>query len=119
MFSSSADGSTPFAAVFFSGLVGGTLAAFLVTPMDVVKTRLQASYHPKQLPDAASASQQSYKGIRHCFISIYRTEGVASFFKGALQRCLVIAPLFGVSLLVYEAQQSFFTRKSPKPEGSS
>ena len=40
--------------------------------------------------------------------SIYRQEGPRAFFRGAMQRCLIISPLFGISMLVYEVQQMLF-----------
>lgn len=41
---------------------------------------------------------------------IWREDRVAGFFKGGLQRCMIVAPLFAISLVVYELQQHFVNR---------
>ena len=46
-------------------------------------------------------SEQSYRGIADAFKTILKTEGPTAFFKGALCRMIVIAPLFGIAQMVY------------------
>ena len=71
--------------------------------MDVViKTRLQTS----------RPGMPQYKGIADAARGILATDGPAAFFKGARQRALIIAPLFGIATLVYEAQQRYFSGNS-------
>jgi hypothetical protein len=72
-----------------AGFGAGALAALFVTPMDVVKTRLQT------LNDPQIKMSTIYR-------EIYREEGLKAFFKGSLQRCFIVASLFGISLKVYE-----------------
>jgi solute carrier family 25 aspartate/glutamate transporter 12/13 len=62
-------------------------------PILVIKTRLQT----RPAPGTAAVH---YRGIAHCAQEIYRNEGAKAFFKGAGQRCFIIAPLFGITLLV-------------------
>lgn len=76
---------------FVGGVVGGCVAAALVTPMDVIKTRLQLD--PNQT-------------IMSCFRAL-RLEGPEAFFKGIVPRCLIVSPLFGISLFFYEIQKKF------------
>lgn len=52
----------------------GMPAASLVTPADVIKTRLQV---------AARAGQTTYSGLVDCFWKILREEGPRAFWKGA------------------------------------
>lgn len=52
----------------------GVPAASLVTPADVIKTRLQV---------AARAGQTTYDGVIDCFRKILREEGFSAFWKGA------------------------------------
>lgn len=52
----------------------GVPAAGLVTPADVIKTRLQVK---------ARKGQQTYTGIIDCARKIYATEGGRAFWKGA------------------------------------
>ncbi|XP_052810720.1 mitochondrial glutamate carrier 1-like [Mya arenaria] len=78
---------------FISGCVAGSVASFSVNPFDVVKTRLQTLHKGK--------GELEYQGIADCFRKIYTNEGPKAFFKGALCRVLVIAPLFGIAQTVY------------------
>ena len=102
----------PLSVVFFSGLMAAMIGAILVTPMDVVKTRIQASPSPsvrlfhtyRYDPFVIEAFVFSYVPP-HCTRTIWTTEGPGAFLRGAIQRCLTISPLFGISLFVYEAQQ--------------
>jgi solute carrier family 25 aspartate/glutamate transporter 12/13 len=79
--------------LLLAGTLAGIPAAFLTTPMDVIKTRLQA---------APRAGERQYTGIRDCATNIYRNEGWQTLFRGSVARVLRIAPQFGVSLLAYE-----------------
>ena len=58
--------------------------------MDVVKTRLQVK---------PTEGQYVYKGWWDCAGRIRAEEGPRAFFKGSIQRCLIVAPLFGITLL--------------------
>jgi hypothetical protein len=79
------------AGAFFSGVLSGSTAAVLVTPADVVKTRLQAE-----------GGKDKYKNIPTCVRMTYAENGIKSMFKGAAGRAILIGPLFGVVLMVYE-----------------
>jgi len=78
---------------FISGCAAGSMAAFMVNPADVVKTRLQLVQKESSAP--------AYSGIPDAFKTILRTEGVRAFWKGGLCRMIVIAPLFGIAQMVY------------------
>jgi len=68
-------------------------SAVLVTPMDVVKTRLQVLKRMEGEP--------VYNGWFDAVRKIYRYEGMTAFFKGAATRAIVVAPLFGIAQMVY------------------
>ncbi|KAG7309310.1 hypothetical protein JYU34_005252 [Plutella xylostella] len=87
------DGATPFWWSFISGLTAGSIAAFLDTPVDVMKTRLQTI-------DKVGAAPK-YKGLVDCVKTTYKEEGFFAFFKGGGCRVMVIAPLFGIAQTVY------------------
>ncbi|KAL7749437.1 hypothetical protein RI367_004991 [Sorochytrium milnesiophthora] len=93
------DGGVDFQYVFGSGILAGWLAAAAVTPMDVIKTRLQAAPKP---------GQPVYSGILQCGRDIAHREGVRALFKGTLPRCMIVSPLFGITLFIYELQQRYF-----------
>ncbi|EDV49444.2 uncharacterized protein Dere_GG18553 [Drosophila erecta] len=86
-----ADGSGE--AVFYwsliAGLLSGMTSAFLVTPFDVIKTRLQAD------------SEKKFKGVMDCVNRTFTEGGVTAFFKGGLCRVMVLAPLFGIAQMFY------------------
>ncbi|KAH3681941.1 hypothetical protein WICPIJ_007103 [Wickerhamomyces pijperi] len=82
-----------------SGGLAGMPAAFLTTPFDVIKTRLQMV--PKK-------GETKYNGIIHAFKTILREEKFSSFFKGGGARVLRSSPQFGFTLAAYEIFQSLF-----------
>jgi solute carrier family 25 aspartate/glutamate transporter 12/13 len=94
-----ANGNIPISKVFLSSTVAGVIAASAATPMDVIKTRLQVKPKP---------GDPVYTGIADCFQQILSKEGKKAFFKGVVPRCLIISPLFGIALVVYEFQKKFF-----------
>ena len=68
-----------------------------VNPIDVVKTRLQTLKRAE--------GEQHYTGVRDAFTRIWQNEGIKAFFKGAMCRVMVIAPLFGMIQLIYSIVQ--------------
>ncbi|XP_015724001.1 calcium-binding mitochondrial carrier protein Aralar1 isoform X1 [Coturnix japonica] len=82
-----------------AGAIAGVPAASLVTPADVIKTRLQV---------AARAGQTTYSGVIDCFGKILKEEGPSAFWKGAAARVFRSSPQFGVTLVTYELLQRWF-----------
>uniref|UniRef100_UPI003AB010E0 electrogenic aspartate/glutamate antiporter SLC25A12, mitochondrial-like isoform X2 n=1 Tax=Centroberyx gerrardi TaxID=166262 RepID=UPI003AB010E0 len=82
-----------------AGAIAGIPAASLVTPADVIKTRLQV---------AARAGQTTYSGVTDCFRKILKEEGFRAFWKGAGARVCRSSPQFGVTLVTYELLQRWF-----------
>ncbi|KAH8354357.1 hypothetical protein KR084_009008, partial [Drosophila pseudotakahashii] len=80
-------------AVFYwslmAGLIGGMTAALTVTPLDVIKTRVQGD------------SEKEFNGIVDCVQKTLKREGITAFFKGGLCRIMVVAPLFGIAQMFY------------------
>ncbi|RMD39709.1 hypothetical protein DV735_g5424, partial [Chaetothyriales sp. CBS 134920] len=76
-----------------AGAIAGMPAAYLTTPFDVIKTRLQVE---------ARKGDTTYNGIRDCARKIYRDEGFRAFFKGGPARILRSSPQFGFTLAAYE-----------------
>uniref|UniRef100_A0A8C1R913 Solute carrier family 25 member 13 n=1 Tax=Cyprinus carpio TaxID=7962 RepID=A0A8C1R913_CYPCA len=68
------DGRVGPGRLLLAGVLAGMPAASLVTPADVIKTRLQV---------AARAGQTTYNGLIDCFWKILREEGPRAFWKGA------------------------------------
>jgi solute carrier family 25 aspartate/glutamate transporter 12/13 len=76
--------------IFISGMIAGIPAAYLVTPADVIKTRIQTN------------KLHYYKNIYDCINKIYKNEGFKAFWKGGLWRVLRSSPQFGITLYLYE-----------------
>ena len=69
------DGHLGPAQLFTAGFIAGVPAAGLMTPADVIKTRLQVM---------AREGQATYSGIADCAAKLWRMEGPRAFWKGAL-----------------------------------
>ncbi len=94
-----ANGHNNATTLFISAMTAGVPAAALVTPADVIKTRLQV---------AARAGQTTYAGVTDCYRKLLREEGWKSLWKGAGARVFRSSPQFGVTLLTYEMLQRLF-----------
>lgn len=73
--------------------VAGAIAAIIMTPIDVVKTRI--------MTQRAGAAQ--YSGIVGTLRKIVAEEGAGTLMKGVIPRVVFLAPLAGVTFSVYEA----------------
>ncbi len=74
---------------FMAGLFAGIPAAFICTPADVIKTRMQSNLY---------SNMSIYNISKNIFIN----EGFKAFFKGSGWRVLRSGPQFGFTLLMYE-----------------
>jgi solute carrier family 25 (mitochondrial S-adenosylmethionine transporter), member 26 len=72
----------------------GAIAAVIMTPVDVVKTRLMT----QRAGDIAR-----YTGIVGTLRRIIAEEGAATLMRGVIPRILFLAPLAGITFSVYEA----------------
>ncbi|KAK7891371.1 hypothetical protein WMY93_023334 [Mugilogobius chulae] len=90
---SDAQSRAPFWQSFVAGCMAGSIAAVAVTPLDVIKTRIQTLQKGE--------GEDTYRGIIDCTRRIMKREGPSAFLKGAACRALVIAPLFGIAQGVY------------------
>nr|XP_032513147.1 calcium-binding mitochondrial carrier protein Aralar1 isoform X1 [Danaus plexippus plexippus] len=82
-----------------AGAIAGVPAASLVTPADVIKTRLQV---------VARSGQTTYNGVIDATRKIYAEEGARAFWKGAVARVFRSSPQFAVTLVTYEILQRLF-----------
>ncbi|CAO4368084.1 unnamed protein product [Caenorhabditis nigoni] len=93
------DGMNSPGSLFCSAFIAGVPAAGLVTPADVIKTRLQV---------AARAGQTTYNGVIDCARKLLKEEGPMSLWKGTAARVCRSSPQFAVTLLTYEVLQRLF-----------
>lgn len=97
-----------------AGAIAGMPAAYLTTPADVIKTRLQVE---------ARKGDATYANIRDCARKVFRDEGFKAFFKGGPARILRSSPQFGFTLAAYEVLQNALPfpgdhDDKPTPRGS-
>jgi len=83
---------------FLSGAAAGTLAATLVTPMDVVKTRVQAVVEKPKSDHASKAKINSFTMARR----IWAKEGFGALFTGLGARLIRVPPACAIMISSYE-----------------
>lgn len=88
--------------------LSGFFASILSLPFDFIKTRLQ-----RQRPDLNLSNNNQiikpYKGIMDCFITVFKTEGFLTFYKGFPIYYLRIAPHAMLTLLISTSLNRVFS----------
>jgi len=97
--------------VFLSGLAAGaTEAVLVVTPMEVVKIRLQAQVHslsdPLEIP--------KYRNAAHAAFTIVREEGVGALYRGLVLTAARQASNQAVSFTAYTYLKQLVSRLQPE-----
>jgi len=104
-------GKTSVGNIFIAGLGAGTTeAVFVVTPMEVVKIRLQAQQH--SLADPMEAPR--YRNAGHAVYTIIREEGVGTLYRGVSLTALRQATNQGANFTVYQEIKKFAHRMQPE-----
>jgi solute carrier family 25 (mitochondrial aspartate/glutamate transporter), member 12/13 len=87
---------------FVAGMIGGSIASWVTTPSDVIKTRLQVQ---RKEAGTGNAEGKKLPGLVDTFSDVIRNEGVRGLFKGSVPRVLRSGPQYGVMLLTYEVMK--------------
>eukprot|EP01137_Pigoraptor_chileana_P026836 Opistho-2@8703 len=108
-----ANGQVNTGRTFLAGTMAGvTEAVLVVTPMDVLKIRLQAQRHsladPHDIP--------KYRGMPHAFVTIVREEGPSALYKGVVPTVLRQASNQAVNFTAYQEIKKFWLARGDKKE---
>lgn len=89
------DGNLSVPRRLISGACAGMTATALTHPLDTVRLRLA-------LPNSG------YSGMSHAFVSMVRTEGVGSLYKGLIPTLVGIAPYAALNFASYDGLKRFY-----------
>jgi solute carrier family 25 aspartate/glutamate transporter 12/13 len=89
---------------FLLGSIAGAFGAFMVYPIDLVKTRMQNQR-------GASPGQRLYTNSIDCFKKVLRNEGVRGLYSGVLPQLVGVAPEKAIKLTVNDIVRGYFTDK--------
>lgn len=89
---------------FGLGSMAGAFGAFMVYPIDLVKTRLQNQR-------GADPGQRLYKNSIDCFRKVIANEGFRGLYSGVLPQLVGVAPEKAIKLTVNDLVRSHFTDK--------
>ena len=76
------------------GSISGSIGATSVYPLNLLRTRLQASGTP--------AHPYVYNGFRDVLIKTYKNEGLSGFYRGLVPTLAKVVPAVSISYLCYE-----------------
>lgn len=92
---------------FGLGSMAGAFGAFMVYPIDLVKTRLQNQR-------GAQPGQALYKNSIDCFQKVIRNEGFRGLYSGVLPQLVGVAPEKAIKLTVNDLVRGAMTDKTTK-----
>ena len=89
---------------FAAGAIAGTVAAAITCPFDVVKTRVHRDAMPCKLSLGPFVRREV--GLwTSTLTQISRVEGAGAFLRGVVPRCIIVSPLFAITMACYEQLQ--------------
>ena len=89
---------------FILGSLSGAFGAFMVYPIDLVKTRMQNQR-------GASPGSRLYDNSIDCFRKVVRNEGFRGLYSGVLPQLVGVAPEKAIKLTVNDLVRGSFTDK--------
>lgn len=92
---------------FGLGSIAGAFGAFMVYPIDLVKTRMQNQR-------GADPGQRLYNNSIDCFRKVIRNEGFRGLYSGVLPQLVGVAPEKAIKLTVNDLVRGWFTDKQGK-----
>ena len=76
---------------FVLGGISGSVGAFNVFPIDLIKTRMQ---------NQVSIKKKLYNNSCDCFIKIIRTEGLLGLYKGVVPNVVCVFPEKALKIMI-------------------
>lgn len=89
---------------FALGSLAGAFGAFMVYPIDLVKTRMQNQRK-------VAVGQQLYNNSIDCFRKVIKNEGALGLYSGVVPQLIGVAPEKAIKLTVNDLVRGFFTDK--------
>lgn len=106
------DGQVTAGANFLAGLAAGvTEAVAVVTPMEVIKIRLQAQHHSMADP----LDVPKYRNAAHALYTVVREEGVGALWRGVSLTALRQGTNQAANFTAYTEIKAFVQRRSDNP----
>jgi len=110
------DGVVTSQATFLAGLCAGvTEAVAVVTPMEVLKIRMQAQYH--SLSDPLDVPK--YRSAPHALITLVREEGLGALYRGVSLTALRQGTNQAVNFTAYTEFKEILQKLQPQYENSA
>ncbi|KAG8336856.1 hypothetical protein J6590_035557 [Homalodisca vitripennis] len=92
---------------FLAGSASGTIAAFITTPFDVVKTHQQIDIAAQIYKDE-EMQKKPKKSMFYWFRRMYAENGVRGLYTGLTPRVAKIAPACAIMVSTFEYGKNFF-----------
>ncbi|PSK51698.1 Succinate/fumarate mitochondrial transporter [Elsinoe australis] len=106
------DGSVSSRGTFLAGLAAGvTEAVAVVTPMEVIKIRLQAQHHSMADP----LDVPKYRNAAHALYTVVKEEGVGALYRGVSLTALRQGTNQAVNFTAYTELKAWIQARQPDP----
>jgi len=95
---------------FLGGGLGAMFGALITSPLEVVKTRLQAQHHKNQITSKTLLGTNTISSVR----SLARQEGVLSLYRGLGTHLSGVIPARAMHFFVYGSVKTILSQKMPR-----
>lgn len=95
----------------FCSSIAGAGAAWITSPLDMAKLRLQIQRgnHANMVSSSSQLHSLQYKGMIDCLRQIYEGKGIQGLFRGAGARVAHFVPATTVTMTCYEEFRTFYS----------
>ena len=99
---------------FTCGALAGSVAAFLVTPFDVVKTHRQIELGESKSSHVRGkySNRRGYPLTFEVMVRLYQTQGVRSLYAGLVPRVAKVGPSCAIMISTYEYGKKYFAEQN-------